>query len=188
MGVPVSAPQPIRDSAELRALFDGLFASAENTRLVAGGEEPVYLPADDRCPYHRIVFRHDYVASALHEIAHWCIAGSARRRLVDYGYWYAPDGRDAAAQREFERIEARPQALEWILSEACGLRFRPSVDNLDGAAGDAEGFARAIAAEAQRMLREGLPPRAARFLAALAARTGRVTPPRAFRAAHLQAR
>jgi hypothetical protein len=173
--VGIGMPRPARaitDAAELCALFDAQFLETENTRLVGGGEEPVYLPADASHPYHRIVFRHDWIASALHEVAHWCIAGAARRRLVDYGYWYVPDGRDAAAQREFERIEARPQALEWILSEACGLVFRPSSDNLAGAPGDAASFARAIAAHAARMLDRGLPPRAERLRAALARHTG----------------
>lgn len=167
------------DAAALCALFDALFLATENTRLVAGGEEPIYLPAGPEHPESRLVFRHDYVSSALHEIAHWCIAGAARRRLVDYGYWYRPDGRDAACQREFERLEARPQALEWIFHEACGLRFRPSVDNLDGAPGDARGFAEAIAAAALAYCRSGLPPRAARFRAALAARFGDGTVPAA---------
>jgi hypothetical protein len=178
---------PIRDCAELCALFDALFLATENTRLLPGGEEPVYLPADATHPHHRIVFRHDYVASALHEIAHWCIAGRARRAQVDYGYWYAPDGRDTAAQRAFERIEARPQALEWILSEACGLAFRPSIDNLSGAAGDTEAFAQAIADAADVLLREGLPPRAARLHAALLQRCGtRFDPARFSRAALAQ--
>lgn len=160
------------DHHALCEVFDALFLAAENTRLLAGGDEPVYLPADGEHAQDRIVFRLDYAQSALHEVAHWCIAGSARRRLVDYGYWYAPDGRDAERQQAFERLEARPQALEWILSEACGLRFRPSIDNLDGAAADAEGFWRAIAREARRYCDEGLPPRAARLREALAARFG----------------
>ena len=98
--------------------------------------------------------------------------GAQRRLLPDYGYWYSPDGRNAAAQREFERLEARPQALEWLLNEACGLRFRPSIDNLDGAAGDTRAFAAAIAREAAAYCVNGLPPRAARLHAALAARFG----------------
>ena len=77
-----------------------------------------------------------------------------------------------AAMREFERLEARPQALEWLLNEACGLRFRPSIDNLDGAAGDTRAFAAAIAREAAAYCVNGLPPRAARLHAALAARFG----------------
>ena len=165
-------PRPSPDCEALCALFDELFLASENTRLVKGGDEPVYLPADAECPEHRIVFRLDYAPSALHEIAHWCIAGAQRRLLPDYGYWYSPDGRDDATQREFERLEARPQALEWLLNDACGMRFRPSIDNLDGAAGDTRAFAAAIAREAAAYCVNGLPPRAARLHAALAARFG----------------
>ena len=165
-------PHPPPDCDALCTLFDELFLASENTRLVQGGDEPVYLPADAGCPEHRIVFRLDYAPSALHEIAHWCIAGAARRQLLDYGYWYSPDGRDAPTQREFERLEARPQALEWLLNEACGMRFRPSVDNLHGAPGDLPAFAAAIAREAAAYCVNGLPPRAARLHAALAARFG----------------
>lgn len=157
-------------AATICALFDALFLPLENTRLLAGGEEPVYLPAEPGGTPARIVFRHDYVASALHEVAHWCIAGPGRRALVDYGYWYAPDGRGPAEQEAFERLEARPQAIEWIFSLACGLPFRPSIDNLDGVAGDARGFGARIAAQAERLCLHGLPPRAARFRDALAAR------------------
>jgi hypothetical protein len=159
-------------AAALCDLFDTLFLPTENTCLLAGGEEPVYLPADAGATPARIVFRHDYVASALHEIAHWCIAGPARRALVDYGYWYAPDGRGPAEQQAFEELEARPQAIEWIFSLACALPFRPSIDNLDGAPVDVRGFAARIAREAESFCRAGLPPRAARFRDALAERFG----------------
>lgn len=60
---------PSPDCEALCALFDELFLASENTRLVKGGDEPVYLPADAECPEHRIVFRLDYAPSALHEIA-----------------------------------------------------------------------------------------------------------------------
>jgi elongation factor P hydroxylase len=160
------------DHLGLCALFDGLFLPGENTRLLSGGEEPVYLPADQLSPHHRVVFRHDYVSSALHEVAHWCIAGPARRLLPDYGYWYSPDGRSAEHQIAFERLEARPQALEWIFSRACGLPFRPSIDNLNGTPADAAAFAEAIAREAQQRCVQGLPHRAARFRAALLERCG----------------
>ncbi|MFM7274442.1 MAG: elongation factor P hydroxylase [Gammaproteobacteria bacterium] len=159
-------------AASVCALFDALFLPTENTRLLAGGEEPLYLPAGTAGAPARIVFRHDYVASALHEVAHWCIAGAARRALPDYGYWYAPDGRGPAEQRAFEALEAKPQALEWIFSIACGLPFRPSIDNLDGAALDARGFGARIAREAAHFSRAGLPARAARFRDALAGRFG----------------
>ncbi len=81
---------------QLIEIFDGCFADDFNTRLIKGDDEPIYLPADAEVPYNRIVFAHGFYASGLHEISHWCIAGEARRELVDFGYWYCPDGRDAA--------------------------------------------------------------------------------------------
>ncbi|WP_346299343.1 elongation factor P hydroxylase, partial [Halomonas sp. BM-2019] len=71
---------------DIIALFDGLFGETLATRLMRGGDEPLYRPADAECPYHRVIFARGFYASALHEIAHWCIAGSRRRRLEDYGY------------------------------------------------------------------------------------------------------
>ncbi len=53
-----------------------------------------------------------FYASALHEIAHWCIAGENRCQQVDYGYWYEPNGRSEERQFEFEKVEVKPQALE----------------------------------------------------------------------------
>ncbi len=171
-----SAPGPAvagaMDHLALCRIFDRVFLPTENTRLVHGGDEPVYLPADPHCPWHRVVFRHDYASSALHEVAHWCIAGSQRRLLMDYGYWYSPDGRSTGRQAQFERVEARPQALEWVFSRACGIPFRPSIDNLDGAPADSHGFARSILCEAHQLCREGLPVRAGRFLSALADHSG----------------
>ena len=81
---------------QLIEIFDSCFADDFNTRLIKGDDEPIYLPADDEVPYNRIIFAHGFYASGLHEISHWCIAGKARRELVDFGYWYCPDGRDAA--------------------------------------------------------------------------------------------
>lgn len=95
---------------QLIDLFNSCFAADFNTRTVKGDDEPIYLPADDDTPYHRIVFAHGFFASALHEISHWCIAGKARRELVDFGYWYCPDGRDAMTQSQFEDVEVKPQA------------------------------------------------------------------------------
>lgn len=150
----------------LERLFDALFLGPCRTRLRGGGDEPRYLPATADRPA-LIIYREDYFASALHEVAHWCIAGPDRRALEDYGYWYLGDGRDAEAQRAFERVECRPQALERVFAEACGFPFRPSFDNLDGAVPDAAGFTAAVARERERWLREGLPLRARRFRAAL---------------------
>jgi hypothetical protein len=161
-----------RDAGALERLFDALFFETENTRLLGGAAEPEYRPADEECPYHRLLYREDYFSSALHEIAHWCIAGPGRRRLADFGYWYRPDGRDPAQQRAFERVEVRPQALEWIFTEAAGCRFVASADNLDGGAGPSREFLAELAAQRRKYLTQGLPPRAARWRAALARRYG----------------
>lgn len=152
------------------SLFDGLFKQRFDTRLVRGGDEPLYLPADEESPWHRVIFARGFYASALHEISHWCIAGNRRRLLVDYGYWYHPDGRSAEQQRSFESAEVAPQALEMLFSRACGLRFHVSVDNLGGEADvDRDAFQARVAARAARYEREGLPSRAAAFHAALKA-------------------
>ena len=100
------------DSRRLEEVFNRCFLLTENTRLVGGSAEPLYRPAGDGQEQHLLYYREDYFASALHEVAHWCIAGEARRQLVDFGYWYAPEGRDSQQQRAFESVEVKPQALE----------------------------------------------------------------------------
>jgi len=148
------------DIEDLIALFDGVFAPSYRTRLVRGGDEPIYLPADAEHEFHRIVFAHGFFASALHEISHWCIAGESRRQQEDYGYWYEPDGRDAGRQADFERVEIAPQALESLFSEACSKPFEVSVDNLEGVEVDRRAFSVKVAARAARFRREGIPLRA----------------------------
>lgn len=154
-------------AADLERLFARLFLERHRTLLVGGADEPLYLPARGAAPAE-IRYREDFVASALHEVAHWCIAGAARRAETDYGYWYAPDGRDADAQQAFERVEVRPQAIESILARSCGLPFRVSLDNPGRDELDPAPFEARVAAEAERLERAGLPPRAARFREALA--------------------
>lgn len=162
--------------AALIEVFDATFAESEGTRLVRGDGEPIYEPRNAEIPFDRICFAHGFFASGLHEIAHWCVAGAARRRLTDYGYWYRPDGRSEDEQREFERVEAKPQAIEWILSVAAGVAFNVSADNLGAqCATPPEArlrFHEAVARQALAYLEGGLPPRARRFAEALAARFG----------------
>lgn len=119
---------------ELEALFAQCFLSRFNTRLIGGADEPFYAPAPEPGRPHQLFYRLDYVRSALHEIAHWCIAGPQRRELPDFGYWYEADGRDARQQAAFFQVEVRPQALEALFCEAACLPFEVSVDNLDGSA------------------------------------------------------
>lgn len=156
----------MHDIQDLISLFNEEF-SAENTILVRGDDEPIYLPADAEHPRHRVVFAHGFYRSALHEIAHWCIAGEARRRLVDYGYWYRPDGRNAEEQVEFERVEVKPQAVEWGLALAAGHDFDVSADNLSGLPIDRVGFRERVRAQRLRYERDGFPPRAERMMARL---------------------
>jgi len=170
---------------ELIVLFDGIFLDRFGTRLKSGFEEPLYLPATK----HRqaeVRFRADYVSSALHEIAHWCIAGKMRRQLEDYGYWYAPDGRDEEQQKQFENVEVKPQALEWIFSLAAGVKFHLSADNLS-LGGSSEQFALAVIRQALEYVENGLPERAEMFYQALVKydRFGRDVKPEDFKLAYL---
>jgi elongation factor P hydroxylase len=152
---------------QLIDIFDGCFSQDHNTRLIRGDDEPIYLPADEQEDYNRIVFAHGYYASALHEISHWCVAGA---ELVDFGYWYCPDGRDAQTQSEFEKVEIKPQSYEWMFCVAAGFNFNVSCDNLSGECEpDRIGFQRKVREEVLRMLEKGLPERPARFIRALQA-------------------
>jgi elongation factor P hydroxylase len=147
--------------------------------LCGGAAEPFYQPAVGVGEPHRLWYREDFFASALHEIAHWCIAGRERRLLPDFGYWYAPEGRNPAQQAAFEQVEVGPQALEWCFARACGYRFQVSTDNLaaeQGGATDHSAFKRAVCAEAERRVRAGLGPRAQRFCRALQQAFGDNTP------------
>ena len=162
------------DARRLEQVFAECFEQSENTRLIGGADEPLYLPTNAAQAHARLFYREDFFASALHETAHWCIAGSLRRRQRDFGYWYAPEGRGAAEQRAFLQVEARPQALEWCFAAACGYRFRLSLDDFAAVADAAEAtdFARRVVAEAQRFQQRGLPERAGRFFDALACEFG----------------
>ncbi|WP_096087599.1 elongation factor P hydroxylase [Agaribacterium haliotis] len=155
--------KPLTEAEHLNLVVDGfnrVFLPTYRTKLKGGYDEPLYLPAKNASEYHQIQFSHDYVASALHEIAHWCVAGEKRRKQVDYGYWYAPDGRSERQQREFEQVEVKPQAIEWLLSVAAGLPFRLSVDNLNGCARASDEFRLAVAGQARSYAASGLPSRA----------------------------
>ncbi|OOR88299.1 hypothetical protein B0181_08575 [Moraxella caviae] len=112
------------------ALFDNTVATPVATVLVRGAGEPEYFAASENAPA-RIEFAHGFFQSALHEISHWCVAGKARREQNDFGYWYEADGRNEATQRLFEQVEIKPQAIECLLSLACGRFFYVSQDNLN---------------------------------------------------------
>lgn len=154
---------------DLILLFNQTVGSLFNTRLVKGKNEPIYLPANNKIPYNQIIFAHGFYTSALHEIAHWCLAGEQRRLLEDYGYWYCPDGRNEAQQLQFERVEIKPQAIEWCLSVAAGINFKVSCDNLNGSfEPDRHAFRAKVFEQVKLYLETGLPNKAALFTKHLA--------------------
>jgi elongation factor P hydroxylase len=152
---------------DLIILFNRCFFEKYNTQLVKGEHEPLYLPADGDRPHHSLIFANGYFASALHECSHWLIAGEERRKLVDFGYWYVPDGRSASEQELFFRAEVKPQALEWILSTAAGYRFRLSSDNLNGLESDTEKFKEAVYQQVKTYCAQPLSERAKELRSAL---------------------
>ena len=116
------------ESAAVIVIFDQLFGERYETHLIEGAPEPFYhyVPKG----YSKIFFRSDYTSSALHEVAHWCIAGPNRRRENDYGYFYVED-RNKEQQLQFQRVERKVQALEWVFSVAANVPFELSVDNFN---------------------------------------------------------
>lgn len=161
---------------QLIEIFGDCFELRYRTRLVAGNHEPYYQPATaESCA--KVVFAHGFFASALHEIAHWCIAGEQRRNQFDYGYWYEPDGRDSRQQAEFEQVERKPQALEWLFSLCAGVPFQVSIDNLSGVEVDRHAFTDVVWQQLIDYFNAGLPPRAECFARALADFYGQPWPP-----------
>jgi len=150
--------------SDLMTIFESTFFKQFNTQLICGHDEPIYLPADESYPHHRIVFAHGYYASALHEIAHWLVAGEQRRLIEDYGYWYEPDGRTAIQQAEFETVEIVPQAIEWAIATSCGFKFDVSADNLSGIEIDRLGFKHKVYAQLLSYLQHGFSERTTAML------------------------
>lgn len=157
----------MHDIQDIIQLFNQTFLPSHNTELVKGEDEPIYYPATDNTPA-QIIFAHGYYASALHEVAHWCLAGSERRQQIDYGYWYNPDGRNERQQKAFEQVEIKPQAIEWILSVAAGFNFKVSCDNLNGSyQPDRHEFRSKIRRQVESYLANGMPSRLNTFALAL---------------------
>ena len=177
-GVPLSTMQSFLP-VHVERVFNDCFADTYNTRLFGGADEPIYQPANVSGGYHALYYRADFFASALHEVAHWCIAGAQRRQQPDFGYWYAPEGRSAEQQNAFELVEYKPQALEWFFSQACAYRFLVSPDNPDLASAgmlDTTAFQRAVLEQALVWQMVGLPARAGVFYAALCREFGTAVP------------
>ena len=163
MKQPLPVHEPTGD--QVIDCFNLRFSTSEGTILVGGADEPYYEPGSPNIIY----FREDFIRSALHEVAHWCVAGSTRRTLPDYGYWYAPDGRDEAQQTAFYGVEVKPQAVEKAFCMAVGIPFKVSVDNLSVSLSDPAivEFAAAVEEQFEIMMIDGLPHRAEVFRHAL---------------------
>ncbi len=153
-------------AATIAACFNNQFGASNNVCMSGGAEEPDYQPTDSGKPA-RIRYRSDYAHSALHEAAHWCIAGERRRELADYGYWYEPPPRDNDAQQAFAGVEAKVQGLEAIFAEAVGLPFQVSIDDVENLLDFEAEFTGRVETERQRWRSRGLPRRAREFLQAL---------------------
>jgi elongation factor P hydroxylase len=172
------AVEPFR-SERLERVFNVCFALPYGARLFGGADEPLYQPAAVEGDCNALYYRQDYFASALHEVSHWCIAGAQRRQQLDFGYWYAPEGRCANQQLAFEVVERKPQALEWYFSRACDYGFQVSADNLElaNAGGqDAMAFPHAVLEQVLIWQTTGLPARAAVFYSALCSEFGTCIP------------
>jgi len=130
-----------------------------NTKLMGGFDEPFYKAANEGKPAE-IQFSHDYIRSALHELAHWCVAGVERRKIDDYGYWYAADGRNQEQQNEFFKLEVKPQTIEWAFSIVCGVKFEASVDNLNNQVRGVILFQINLKTQLEQYITNGFPKRA----------------------------
>ena len=165
-------PVPANDIM-IASLFTEVFA-AERLQMFGGGVEPRYTAARGDVPA-TLQYTADFASSALHEAAHWCLAGADRRALDDFGYFYVPaEARSGADQRRFEAAEVRTQAIEWLFSLAAGVEFHLSVDSIGR---DVAMFRGAVVQEVQRRIATRLPARAMKFRVALAWRfCGEVAP------------
>ena len=154
---------------EIEHCFEETFGTAFQVRLLGGFSEPFYRP-----PTHTAVgelrYRDDHAASALHEVAHWCIAGAARRCLPDFGYGYVAAPRSEEEQRRFLAFEVAPQALEWCLADHAGVTFHFSFDDVEDRFVDLRpAFCAAVRCRRQQLLQHGPGLRASRFALALSA-------------------
>jgi elongation factor P hydroxylase len=151
------------DHHELAARINRAIARPWATVVIGGAEEPLYLPGTPGRPAV-IRYTRDHAQSVLHELAHWCIAGRARRALPDYGYDYEPPPRNARSRARFLAVEARVQALELLFACTARVRFHVSPDDPGH---DPMDLSVCVAREGAVWLRHGFPLRTRAVLAAL---------------------
>ena len=149
--------------SEVAAVFNCTFSDHS---VVMHGEyrEPMYIPGMDVA---ELRYTLDHTALALHEAAHWCIAGRRRRRNTDYGYFYEPPPRSGMHRVRFEDVDIEAQSVEVLLAEAAGSQFQPSSDDVDVPLFLLEAFSSRILERARERRQVGLPKRADKFRVAL---------------------
>ncbi|WP_133504252.1 elongation factor P hydroxylase [Marinomonas balearica] len=152
-------------SRDVESVFHECFFNEFNTLLVGEAEEPFYRASVNGEPA-RIEYRYDYISSALHETAHWCVAGTQRRMQDDFGYWYEPDSRSLALQKVFEDVEVLPQSYECFFQWALGREFRVSSDNLALPDYDSTPFQHRVLDKVYTLM-SNIPERVQRFALAL---------------------
>ncbi|MBL4659190.1 MAG: elongation factor P hydroxylase [Alcanivoracaceae bacterium] len=157
--------------SELLDLLNKNYLYQYRTRLVGGFNEPFYRTFQ-KGQQAEIQFSHDYIRSALHELSHWCVAGIERRKLDDFGYWYAADGRNQQQQDEFFKVEIKPQTIEWAFSMVSGVDFEASVDNLQNQVGGAKQFEQNLHKQMLQYLGDSFPKRVKEILLIIASYRG----------------
>jgi len=67
------------DLQQFTTLLNTNYLNNYHTKIIGGFDEPFYL-APKEGNKAEIQFTHDYIRSALHELAHWCTAGAERKK------------------------------------------------------------------------------------------------------------
>ena len=71
--------RPLTD-LEIADCFNAGLGRRHRTRLLGGAPEPLFEPA--RAGGDAVIhYTRDYATSALHELAHWCLAGRCSGRI-----------------------------------------------------------------------------------------------------------
>ncbi len=103
------------------------------------------------------------------EIFNSCFADEFNTRLIkgDDEPIYLPADAEVP-YNQFEDVEVKPQALDWLFCVAAGYPFNVSCDNLEGDfEPDRVVFQRRVHAQVMDYLANGIPERPARFIKAL---------------------
>ncbi len=144
-------------------LFNTEFKDTEATIIAESPDEPIYLPVDESNSFNRILYTKDSYTSVLHEISHWCIAGSERRKKIDYGYWYKPGSQTPKEAELYKKFESKTHGIEWIFCIAAGVPFHIIPNNVAAGFEISQDLKEGVYAATLNYLNHGLPANAERF-------------------------